>query len=217
MLQWPTRIPGKARATRVGKHNKLSILGRTGPDCRFQDGTVTPATEQRGFFGHEKMKRVGEEIDHGSVKKQDASEAGRPSSPDMPLDGSGGWEQHVSSKTGKTYWFNPITGQTQWTSPNMVFLPRSPPPEASKLEAQVRNLNMLKTIFIEPTLDTGFVQQQDLLKPQLTSIDGTKINIDIITANNYPKRPGQQRCTYYLTHGICKFGESCKFDHPADR
>ena len=146
------------------------------------------------------MKRPGEEFDASALKRQDASETGRPPSPDisgMDAPGGSGWEQHVSSKTGKTYWFNPGTGQTQWTSPHMVFLPRSPPPEPSET-----------------------IAQQDHPKsqlPQLSSIDGTKISIDISAANNYPKRPGQQRCTYYLKKGICKFGESCKFDHPDDR
>ena len=83
------------------------------------------------------MKRAGEEIGPSQLKKQDASETGRPSSPDIPVGDAGGWEQHVSQKTGKTYWFNPITGITQWTSPNLVFLPRSPPPEGSKPEIQV--------------------------------------------------------------------------------
>ncbi|PHT52022.1 Zinc finger CCCH domain-containing protein 33 [Capsicum baccatum] len=29
-----------------------------------------------------------------------------------------------------------------------------------------------------------------------------------------PLRPGQPLCMYYCRYGICKFGSSCKFDHP---
>lgn len=29
-----------------------------------------------------------------------------------------------------------------------------------------------------------------------------------------PRRPGKPPCTFYLRTGICKYGASCKFDHP---
>ena len=31
---------------------------------------------------------------------------------------------------------------------------------------------------------------------------------------NFPKRPGQPDCQYYLKTGDCKFGTSCRFNHP---
>ncbi|KAK6123895.1 hypothetical protein DH2020_042359 [Rehmannia glutinosa] len=30
----------------------------------------------------------------------------------------------------------------------------------------------------------------------------------------YPQRPGEKDCAYYMQTRTCKFGESCKFDHP---
>ncbi|ESQ48762.1 hypothetical protein EUTSA_v10020494mg [Eutrema salsugineum] len=33
----------------------------------------------------------------------------------------------------------------------------------------------------------------------------------------YPQRPGQSECDYYMKTGECKFGERCRFHHPADR
>ncbi|XP_020573217.1 zinc finger CCCH domain-containing protein 37-like [Phalaenopsis equestris] len=30
----------------------------------------------------------------------------------------------------------------------------------------------------------------------------------------YPQRPGEKDCTYYMMTRTCKFGDSCKFDHP---
>ncbi|OAY71126.1 Zinc finger CCCH domain-containing protein 5 [Ananas comosus] len=30
----------------------------------------------------------------------------------------------------------------------------------------------------------------------------------------YPERPGQPECTYYMKNGTCKFGSTCKFHHP---
>ncbi|AQK96648.1 Zinc finger CCCH domain-containing protein 37 [Zea mays] len=30
----------------------------------------------------------------------------------------------------------------------------------------------------------------------------------------YPQRPGQKDCAFYMSTGTCKYGETCKFDHP---
>jgi hypothetical protein len=156
------------------------------------------------------MKRDGEDLsslDPNSGKRQDVSSIGRPPSPDPSLlsgaNGAGQWEQHVSAKTGKPYWFNPATGQTQWTMPSSFF-PTSPPPESAATEGHT---------IIGP--GEGPRPQEHVGQPASSS--GIKISMDSSSAINYPKRPGQQRCTYYLTHGTCKFGESCKYDHPADR
>lgn len=32
----------------------------------------------------------------------------------------------------------------------------------------------------------------------------------------FPERPGQPECQYYMKHGDCKFGSSCKYHHPSD-
>lgn len=34
---------------------------------------------------------------------------------------------------------------------------------------------------------------------------------------SYPERPGVQDCTYYLRTGLCKFGMTCRFNHPPNR
>ncbi|XP_073013236.1 zinc finger CCCH domain-containing protein ZFN-like isoform X1 [Typha latifolia] len=33
----------------------------------------------------------------------------------------------------------------------------------------------------------------------------------------YPERPGEPECTYYIRTGVCRFGMTCKFNHPPDR
>lgn len=33
----------------------------------------------------------------------------------------------------------------------------------------------------------------------------------------YPERSGEPDCTYYLRTGLCRFGISCRFNHPPDR
>ncbi|KAL3697797.1 hypothetical protein R1sor_011873 [Riccia sorocarpa] len=35
--------------------------------------------------------------------------------------------------------------------------------------------------------------------------------------DNFPERPGQPECQYYMKTGDCKFGVTCKYHHPKDR
>ena len=34
------------------------------------------------------------------------------------------------------------------------------------------------------------------------------------TAYDHPVRPTMPECTFYMKTGQCKFGPSCKFNHP---
>lgn len=33
----------------------------------------------------------------------------------------------------------------------------------------------------------------------------------------YPERPGEPDCSYYIRTGLCRFGSTCRFNHPYDR
>ncbi|XP_073099086.1 zinc finger CCCH domain-containing protein ZFN-like isoform X3 [Elaeis guineensis] len=33
----------------------------------------------------------------------------------------------------------------------------------------------------------------------------------------YPERPGEPDCAYYIRTGLCRFGMTCKFNHPPNR
>ncbi|KAF4361970.1 hypothetical protein G4B88_029482 [Cannabis sativa] len=33
----------------------------------------------------------------------------------------------------------------------------------------------------------------------------------------YPERPGEQDCSYYIRTGLCRFGATCRFNHPPNR
>eukprot|EP00899_Mesostigma_viride_P000673 jgi/Mesvir1/10606/Mv08935-RA.1 len=35
--------------------------------------------------------------------------------------------------------------------------------------------------------------------------------------SRYPRRPGEKECTHFLKTGHCRFADTCKFDHPAER
>lgn len=54
----------------------------------------------------------------------------------------------------------------------------------------------------------------DVLGPSQTS--GTKpyAQSGSSTAANLPERPNQPECQYYMKNGSCKYGTSCKYNHP---
>jgi len=41
-------------------------------------------------------------------------------------------------------------------------------------------------------------------------------NISTSTSEDLPSRPGNQPCNHFLKTGTCKFGSTCKFDHPTN-
>uniref|UniRef100_A0A0D9XRZ1 C3H1-type domain-containing protein n=1 Tax=Leersia perrieri TaxID=77586 RepID=A0A0D9XRZ1_9ORYZ len=40
---------------------------------------------------------------------------------------------------------------------------------------------------------------------------------EAMEAGPYPERVGEPDCSYYMRTGLCRFGMTCKFNHPADR
>jgi len=41
-----------------------------------------------------------------------------------------------------------------------------------------------------------------------------KVEVAGFNTSGYPIRPGAESCNFYLKNGTCKFGPSCKWDHP---
>ncbi|KAL3627181.1 Zinc finger CCCH domain-containing protein 37 [Castilleja foliolosa] len=75
---------------------------------------------------------------------------------------------------------------------------------------------------IAPTLLTspsahfnlGLVASTSSLLP---SYDSRLTQTTLGLGSIYPQRPGQPECDFYMKTGICKFGITCKFNHPIDR
>ncbi|XP_020247496.1 zinc finger CCCH domain-containing protein ZFN-like [Asparagus officinalis] len=38
-----------------------------------------------------------------------------------------------------------------------------------------------------------------------------------VEGGQYPERPGEPDCAYYMRTGMCRFGMTCRFNHPPDR
>lgn len=63
-----------------------------------------------------------------------------------------------------------------------------------------------------PTLLTCCVNHisDELWDMNLTSRNG-------IESGFYPVREGEPDCSYYIRTGLCRFGNSCRFNHPTNR
>ncbi|KAI4379037.1 hypothetical protein MLD38_016440 [Melastoma candidum] len=40
---------------------------------------------------------------------------------------------------------------------------------------------------------------------------------DATESVSYPERPGEPDCSYYIRTGVCRFGATCRFNHPSNR
>lgn len=63
---------------------------------------------------------------------------------------------------------------------------------------------------VSPILSPSAIDQETLWQMSLSE------NEDM-GSGQYPERPGEPDCSYYMRTGICRFGMTCRFNHPADR
>ncbi|XP_044482327.1 zinc finger CCCH domain-containing protein ZFN-like isoform X2 [Mangifera indica] len=40
---------------------------------------------------------------------------------------------------------------------------------------------------------------------------------EAMESGSYPERPGEPDCSYYIRTGLCRFGATCRFNHPPNR
>jgi hypothetical protein len=40
---------------------------------------------------------------------------------------------------------------------------------------------------------------------------------ETMDSESYPQRPGESDCSYYIKTGLCRFGVTCRFNHPPSR
>ncbi|CAK9172592.1 unnamed protein product [Ilex paraguariensis] len=113
-----------------------------------------------------------------------------------------------------------ISAMTSWSSPRMneaasyvpmMFTPTqgvsSPNPEWSRYQAPVyqpsESSQPIPPAFAmkNPAADTSFYNYPQLQMP----------------VDEFPERPGQPECSYFLKTGDCKYRSNCKFHHPRSR
>ncbi|KAF6157557.1 hypothetical protein GIB67_004495, partial [Kingdonia uniflora] len=79
---------------------------------------------------------------------------------------------------------------------------------------------------MHPSLGVYQVQANSLYNPPLVSVpsadltmraDGFSPNQQQRLVEEFPQRPGEADCSFFLKNGDCKYGSCCKFHHPKDR
>ncbi|KAJ4851356.1 hypothetical protein Tsubulata_044515 [Turnera subulata] len=58
------------------------------------------------------------------------------------------------------------------------------------------------------------------LSPSLNQDGMWQINLrsgETMETGPYPERPGEPDCSYYIRTGLCRFGATCRFNHPPNR
>ena len=125
-----------------------------------------------------------------------ADGSARPSSPPGDPDLPPPWQEHISKRTGKPYWYNSDTKETTWVHPN-ASAKRSASDAPGQLAPGVAHAGTGGAD--EGGHQSGIIGASPQLGP-----------------TGLPLRPGKTPCAFFLKTGTCKFGEGCKFDHPPE-
>jgi hypothetical protein len=115
-----------------------------------------------------------------------------------------GWEEFVSARTGKAYWYNATTLQTTWDRPG----------SAGK--------NVCKHFTQYGTCKFGDTCKFDHpggLTPQAgdKTTPANEIPNNKAMTGGLPVRDQTLDCTFFLRTGMCKYGKACKWNHPVDK
>ncbi|KAK8924087.1 hypothetical protein KSP39_PZI019081 [Platanthera zijinensis] len=137
-----------------------------------------------------------------------------------PLTGSSAYGSTLSSVTPPSM---PLAGGiSAWPLPNRP--PYIPNPRVQSLPAYM-------PVILPPTPGAMPVQQgwttytgtishtpsSDILGHSQTPKSKNNLYLSPGSIENFPERPDQPECQYYLKTGSCKYGPTCKYHHPRDR
>lgn len=69
----------------------------------------------------------------------------------------------------------------------------------------------------QPSIGSSSVYGITPLSPSATAYTGTyQSGPSSNTSKEFPQRPDQPECQYFMRTGDCKFGSSCRYHHPVD-
>jgi len=183
-------------------------------------------------------KRDASEMTGASDVESPAKKAAAASNDDPNLPAP--WQAHVSQRTGKTYWYNPDSKETTWIYP--VQQVQSPDPETcvpctpSKYARPPAWSGQLPTrpgaLKCKHYMRFGNCKFGDDCRydhpPGEAGVEfdaerGARQTSSSVLPNGFaqtgglPVRPGVNDCSFFLKTGMCKYGETCRWNHPSDK
>ena len=108
----------------------------------------------------------------------------------MPGMGGNEWEMHMTDE-GRPYYYNSRTQESSWETPPAMMMSM---------------MGMGGSMGGMPSGSNG-----QGLKPWSTSFQAVGF-----AGGQHPIRPGAENCQFYMKTGGCKFGETCKYNHPEE-
>ncbi|GLT28109.1 hypothetical protein SLA2020_030650 [Shorea laevis] len=131
---------------------------------------------------------------------------------DSPGYGNGGSvTSQVASQVGVASWLSPGTMNEAATYMPIMF---PPPPQG--VPSQNPGWNGFQAAVDSPERSlcssSGFVMNSPSTETSVYTHHQPPMLVD-----EFPERPGQPDCSYFMKTGDCKFKSNCKFHHPKDR
>ncbi|CAI0376231.1 unnamed protein product [Linum tenue] len=79
---------------------------------------------------------------------------------------------------------------------------------------------MSRAVVVAPPSSSVVTAEGTSLSPSLNEDSMWQVNLrssEAMEAGPYPERPGEPDCSYYIRTGLCRFGATCRFNHPPNR
>lgn len=138
----------------------------------------------------------------------DPTAAGACDSPPRYVNG-GSVTSQVASQASVASWLSPGTVNERATYVPMMVQPPEDVP------SQNHSWNGYQA-HVDPPERSMHPSTAYALKPSTDSSDYAHHQTQMLV-DEFPERPGQQECSYFIKTGDCKFKSNCKFHHPKDR
>lgn len=115
----------------------------------------------------------------------------------------------VASQVRIESWLSPGTVNEQaMYAPLMIRPPEDVPSQSSSWNGHQAH--------VDPPERSMHPSTAYILKPSTDSSNYTNCHTQMLVGE-FPERPGQPECSYFIKTGDCKFKANCKFHHPKDR
>ncbi|XP_058093816.1 zinc finger CCCH domain-containing protein 58-like isoform X9 [Magnolia sinica] len=210
------RKVGKDKAKANDKEEKDKEKTRSGPsDCKFgkdkeKENDKEKEDEEKARLGQPECKVGKDKEKEKENDKEKDKEKVRSGKPECKY-----YLKTGGCKFGKACRYShprEKAGEGEQLELNFLGLPIRPVPLVTPLLPPERNVQSPSTLVIPP--------ERNVQPPSTSVVDNWTGNADNsthqpnVTPEEFPERPGQPECHYFVRNGDCKFRSTCRYHHP---